>query len=96
MSEDKETYGKPNCRHEATTPIINLPGMVRCDKCGEVMRPKRTRYEWLRSLTVEKLANELTGLTICAGLDYCNNCEDHDYDCSQCCIEWLMEEVEDA
>lgn len=31
-------YGKPDCPHEATTPIINLPGMVRCDKCGEVMR----------------------------------------------------------
>ena len=47
MSEDKVTYGKPNCRHENTTPIINLPGMSRCDECGEVMRrPKLTRYEW--------------------------------------------------
>ena len=46
MSEDKAVYGKPNCKHEATTPIVNLPGMVRCNECGEVMRPKRTRYEW--------------------------------------------------
>jgi hypothetical protein len=38
MSEDKETYGKLNCRHETTTPIINLPGMSRCDECGEVLR----------------------------------------------------------
>ena len=37
MSEDKVTYGKPNCKHEATTPIVNLPGVSRCDECGEVM-----------------------------------------------------------
>jgi len=92
MSEDKATYGKQNCRHEATTPIINLPGMVRCDKCGEVMRPKLTRYEWLRSLTVEQLAEELAE----NGLDYCmDDCDDDD--CpheAKCVARWLMEEVD--
>ncbi len=97
MSEDKETYGKPNCRHEDTTPIVNLPGVSRCDKCGEVMRPKRTRYEWLRSLSVEGLADELPVIVEqFDNVDYCK-CECDDDYCphpKKCLAIWLMEEVE--
>lgn len=84
-------YGKLDCRHEATTPIIDL-GLNRCDECGEVMRPrpKLTRYEWLRRLSVEEVAKKLFALKL-----LCLDCKkDRCPGPMQCYKAWLMEEVE--
>lgn len=91
MSEDKVIYGKPDCKHkESTTPIINLPGMERCDGCGEVVRPKLTRYECLRSLTLEELSEDLVGDIT----EFLLELIGHPHPVGVC-KAWLMEEVDE-